>query len=297
MRDRVSIYLLVSIAAVAIAFGQIGCSRKPNQSQSSGEAEMQPIPEPSQSPTPGTDTASPDGSTSPVSPGSSGSSGSGGGGTAQRPSVPNTPPGAGSGRSDSDRASGSVPAPPVEERPAPPPPPRVYVLSAGSTISVWTSNDLSTKTARTGEIFTGTLAKSIVDHDWVVAKQGAPVEGVVVSSDPGGRVKGVASLTVKLKRLTLADGRKVDLMTNSFTKQAKTTHTKDAEKIVGGAGFGALIGAIAGGGKGAAIGAAVGGGAGTGVVLATRGDPAVIQGESQLNFRVNSPIRITKVER
>jgi len=171
------------------------------------------------------------------------------------------------------------------------------VLSAGSTISVWTSNDLSTKTARSGEVFTGTLAKSIVDHDWVIAKQGAPVEGVVVSSDPGGRVQGVASLTVKLKRLTLADGRKVDLMTNSFTKQAKTTHTKDAEKIVGGAGFGALIGAIAGGGKGAAIGAAVGGGAGTGVVLATRGDPAVIQGESQLNFRVNSPIRITKVER
>jgi len=184
--------------------------------------------------------------------------------------------------------------PPVEERPAPP---RVYTLAAGSTISVWTSKDLSTKTAKSGDVFVGTLAKSIVDHDWVIARQGAPVEGVVVNSDPGGRVKGVASLTVKLRRLTMADGRKLELLTSSYTKQAKATHTKDAEKIIGGAGIGAVIGAIAGGGKGAAIGAAAGGGAGTGYVLATRGDPAVIQGESQLTFRVNSPVRITRVER
>jgi hypothetical protein len=101
-------------------------------------------------------------------------------------------------------------------------------------------------------------------------------------------------MTVKLRSLQLADGRTVDLATNSYTKEAKGTKKKDAMKIGIGAGIGAAIGAIAGGGKGAAIGAGAGGGAGTGLVLATRGDPAVIPSESQLTFRLKGPITVTK---
>src|SRR5262245_60975827 len=139
--------------------------------------------------------------------------------------------------------------------PPPPPPPRVFTLSSSTPISIYTTTELSTKTSRAGDTFTGTLARPIVDKDWVVAKDGAPVEGVVLSSDPGGRVKGVASISVALRRLTLADGRHVEISTSAFTQKAKTTKTKDAEKIIGGAGVGALIGALAGGRKGAAIGA------------------------------------------
>src|SRR5262249_38722714 len=149
-------------------------------------------------------------------------------------------------------------------------------LASGRAISVYTSSTLSTKANKTGEPFSANLANAIADGDWLIARKGAPVEGVIVNSDPGGRVKGVASMAVKLNRLTLADGRTVAIATNTFAIKAKTTKKKDATKIGIGAGAGALIGAIAGGGKGAAIGAAAGGAAGTGVVLATRGDPAVI---------------------
>lgn len=185
-------------------------------------------------------------------------------------------------------SSGSPAAPP------PPPPPRVFTLAAGTPISVWTSSTISTKNAKSGDSFTGTLGQPIVDGDWVVAKKGATVSGVVVDADEGGRVKGVASLTLQLTRLTLADGRTVDLDTSKITRQAKTTKKKDAAKVGIGAGVGAAIGAIAGGGKGAAIGAGAGAGAGTGVVLATKGDPAVIASESQLTFRTTSPVKITK---
>jgi hypothetical protein len=161
-------------------------------------------------------------------------------------------------------------------------------------LSVFTESDLSTKNDKSGQRFTASLARPIVDGDWVIAKKGAPVEGTIVSADPGGKVKGVASITVRLESLTLADGRKIDISTSSYTKQAKGTKKKDAAKIGIGAGIGAAIGAIAGGGKGAAIGAGVGGGAGTGAVLATRGDPAVIPSESQLTFRLTSPVKITK---
>ena len=180
---------------------------------------------------------------------------------------------------------------PLEQKP---PPPRTYTIAAGRPISIFTTSTLSTKTNRAGDSFTGTLSSAIVDGDWVVAKRGAAVQGVITGSDPGGKVKGVASLTLVVKRLQLADGRNVEVSTSSFTKAAKTTKKKDALKIGGGAAVGAVIGGIVGGKKGAAVGAGVGGGAGTGVVLATRGDPATIPAETSLTFRLRAPVTIVK---
>ena len=159
---------------------------------------------------------------------------------------------------------------------------------------MFTTTTLSTKTTQSGEKFAATLAEPIVDGDWVIAEEGARVEGVVVDADPGDRVKGVASIAVRLESLTLADGRTVELSTSQYTREAKTTKKKDATKIGVATGIGAAVGAIAGGGKGAAIGAGVGGGAGTGVVLATRGDPAVIPAETRVRFTLKTPITITK---
>jgi hypothetical protein len=191
-------------------------------------------------------------------------------------------------------ASASNPAGSGASAPAPAPTPRVFTIRAGTPITIYTAKTLSTKTDKDGERFIGSLARPIVDDDWVIAKRGAQVEGVVVNSDPGGRVKGRASMTVRLRSLQLADGSMINLASSSYTKVAKGTKKKDAMKIGIGAGIGAAIGALAGGGKGAAIGAGAGGGAGTGLVLATRGDPAVIPSESQLTFRLQSPITVTK---
>jgi len=159
---------------------------------------------------------------------------------------------------------------------------------------VFTTSTISTSAQKSGEAFSAVLAKGIVDGDWVIAKQGARVEGVVVESDPGGKVKGVASMTLALRRLTLADGRTIELDTDTFIQEAKTTKGKDAKKVGIGAGIGAAIGAIAGGGKGAAIGAAVGGGGGAAASLATRGDAAEVASETELKFTLTSPITITE---
>ena len=112
--------------------------------------------------------------------------------------------------------------------------------------------------------------------------------GRVVDSDPGGRVKGVATISVRLTQLRVGD-RNVAIKTGTVARQAKTTKRNDAVKVGIGAGIGAAIGAIAGGGQGAAIGAASGGAAGTGVVLATHGEPAEIAAESVLTFKLTAP--------
>jgi hypothetical protein len=153
---------------------------------------------------------------------------------------------------------------------------------------------LTTERNLPGDSFTATLDKELVVDGFVIAERGARVEGRVVSSDRGGRVRGVSSLQVELARLHLSDGQTVPLQTEGFERRAEPTHNQDAAKVGGGAALGAIIGAIAGGGKGAAIGAGVGGAAGAGDVVATRGKPATLPSETRLTFRLRASVSITE---
>src|SRR5262245_30850386 len=265
MKNRLKIHAVWGFAVVGLLLAQLGCSSKTTENA----ATAQPSPSPSATTNLTSASPTPDATSSAAS----------------------NPGAVASNAAANPAGAGAAPAAPGA---APPPPPRVFTIRAGAPISIYTAKDLSTKTAKDGDLFTASLARPIVDGDWVIAKKGALVQGVVVNSDPGGRVKGRASMTVKLRSLQLADGRTVDLPTSSYTKVAKSTKKKDVMKIGIGAGIGVAIGAIAGGGKGVAIGAGAGGGAGTGLVLATRGDPAVIPSESQLIFRLQGPIIVTK---
>jgi hypothetical protein len=195
---------------------------------------------------------------------------------------------------DPSAATGSTPgsdaAPAKADFPLSQKPPSV-TISAGTPLKIRTETTLSTKSAQTGDTFTATLAEPIMIEGKVVAPRGSQVEGRVVDSDPGGRVKGVATISVRLTQLRVGD-RKVAIETGTIARGAKATKRNDAVKVGIGAGIGAAIGAIAGGGQGAAIGAASGGAAGTGVVLATHGEPAVIGAESVLTFKLTAPVTV-----
>jgi hypothetical protein len=182
--------------------------------------------------------------------------------------------------------SSSTPAPE-----AAPPKPEPVTIGTGTPLKIRTATTLSTKSTKTGDTFTATLAEPIVIDGKVVAPRGAQVSGLVVDSDDGGRVKGVASLSVRLSQLRVGE-HNVAIQTSTIARRARTTKKKDAVKVGIGAGIGAAIGAIAGGGQGAAIGAASGGAAGTGVVLATHGEPAVIGAESVLTFKLTAPMTV-----
>ncbi len=66
-----------------------------------------------------------------------------------------------------------------------------------------------------------------------------------------GRAKGVASISVRLNKVILADGQEVSIAINVYGTSARSTKAKDATRIRIGAGVGDAIGAIAGGGKSA----------------------------------------------
>jgi hypothetical protein len=153
---------------------------------------------------------------------------------------------------------------------------------------------LSTERNLPGDSFTGTLDKELIVDGFVIAERGARVEGRVVASDRGGRVRGVSALQVEIVRLHLSDGQAVPVESEGFERRAEPTHNDDAAKVGGGAALGAIIGAIAGGGKGAAIGAGVGGAAGAGDVLATRGRAATLPSETRVTFRLRTAVTITE---
>lgn len=163
-------------------------------------------------------------------------------------------------------------------------------LPAGTPVEVRTTSTISSKTHAAGTMFTASLERALVSGGRVLAPAGSRVEGMVSAVDAGGKVKGRASLSLRLTSITTADGRTVACETRSYGVVARGTKKKDALKVGIGAGVGAAIGALAGGGKGAAIGAGAGGGAGTGVVLATRGDPAVVPSESRIRFALTRPV-------
>ena len=206
------------------------------------------------------------------------------------------PPASGSEAAPSKPATAPTAAPvaTAASKPAAPPKPAAITVPAGTVIKVRTTHTRSTKTLKNGDGFDAVLDEPLIAGGKELFPKGATVMGEVANSDPGGRVQGVASLSVRLTMLHTADGQMVMISTNPVSVEAKSTKKKDATKVGVGAAVGAAIGAIAGGGKGAGIGAATGAGAGGAVVLATRGDAAEIPSESVLNFSLSSPLTISR---
>jgi len=153
---------------------------------------------------------------------------------------------------------------------------------------------LSSERNAPGDAFLATLDQELVVDGFVIAERGAPVEGRVVASDPGGKTKGVAGIAVELTRLHTSDGQSVAIRTDSFERHAEQRRGDDVQKVAVGAAIGAAVGAVAGGGKGAAIGAGVGGAAGAGDVMLTRGKPATLPSETRIGFRLRSPLTLTE---
>jgi outer membrane lipoprotein SlyB len=172
-----------------------------------------------------------------------------------------------------------------------PPAPKPITVPAGTPIVIRTLAALSTKDAKSGDPFRATLAEPLVIDGVTIAPRGADVEGVIVESDPGGRVKGVAQLSVTLRRIHTAAGE-VEIQTSSYATEAKSGVKKDLTRGAIMTGVGAAIGAIAGGGKGAAVGAGVGAGAGTATAMATRGESATIPAETVLTFQLKAPFTV-----
>ena len=162
-------------------------------------------------------------------------------------------------------------------------------IPAGISVQVRITEKLSSETANVGQQFHGVLASPITANGRTLFPKGANVTGEVVNLERSGRLSTPGELHLTLK--TIRNGGRTYPVSVRTIMVKGDSHTKsNVTKIGGGAGLGALIGAIAGGGKGAAIGAGVGAAAGTGVAAGTGKQPAEVQSEAVLAWTSNAPI-------
>lgn len=169
--------------------------------------------------------------------------------------------------------------------------PREFTVPTGTPLAVRTPRELSTANLSDGSVFDALLENDLVVDGTVLAKAGSRVSGVVVSSDPGGRVKGVAALTVTVRSIA-AEDTTIAVTTDDYSVSAESTAKRDAVRTGVATGIGAVIGGIAGGGSGAAIGAGAGAAAGVGANMATRGAAAVIPAETLITFKLAEPSKV-----
>ncbi len=164
-------------------------------------------------------------------------------------------------------------------------------IPAGTTLTVSLIDPLATDTNSAGDRFLASLSESIVVDGSTLLPKGTKVRGRVIGVEDSGRVKGMASIRLALTDI-MQGNKAIPITTDTFAATAESSTTRDAEIIAGGAGVGAVIGAIAGGKKGAGIGAISGGGAGTGIVLATKGKEIRYSPETRLSFTLANSVQM-----
>jgi hypothetical protein len=164
-------------------------------------------------------------------------------------------------------------------------------IPAGTAISVTLDQSISSKDAKVGQGVAASIAKDVLVNGKVVIPRGSLARLTVVSAQASGRLSTPAKLWLRLSSVAVHD-KTYALSTHLAGRTMGSKEKRDAVAIGGGAGAGALIGAIAGGGKGAAVGALAGGAAGTGGAAVTGKKDVEYPAETRLVFTTKVSVNI-----
>lgn len=164
-------------------------------------------------------------------------------------------------------------------------------IPKGTPVYVRLQQSLTSRTAQTGENFSAVLDEPLDIEGKTVAPSGTPLNGRVVAARESGRLHNAGYLRLTLVSITL-NGKDVPIQTSSLFVQGGSYKKRNFAYIGGGAGGGALIGALVGGGKGALIGSAIGAAGGTTAAYATGKKEVGFAAERRLGFRLMQPLDV-----
>jgi hypothetical protein len=173
------------------------------------------------------------------------------------------------------------------------------IISDNTQIVAALNNNLTTRETHTGDPFTMTVIEPR-------AFAGATIEGYVSRVSRGGRMSGRSEMDLAFERITLPDGRTVEI--SGFLESVRPANggesvridnegggiserdnrsSRTAQRTAIGAAVGAIIGAIVDEGRGAAIGAAIGAAAGAGSVYAEGRDDVELRSGTEMIIRAS----------
>ena len=165
------------------------------------------------------------------------------------------------------------------------------MMPAGTEIQVKLDQSIATDRATSGDPFQASVAAPILIDGKTVIPKNAAVRGRIVSVRESGRLAGVARMRLELQSVEV-DGTEYEIHTSNFARRGGDHKKRNWGFIGGGAGGGALIGALAAGGKGALIGGPIGAGAGIAAATITGKKDFVLPAETLLTFELLDPVSV-----
>src|SRR5271165_6436650 len=190
-------------------------------------------------------------------------------------------------------ASAAPGAPPAANATSGPtqPVPQPLTIPAGTTITVRLQQSLSSASAHPGERFEAVLDQPVVVDERIVLPVGTVVMGHVTVARHSGRLHHPGELGLALDTVSLGQ-RQIPLATGSVVAHGRSHKKRNWGWMGGGAGGGAVIGALAAGGKGALIGAPIGFAAGTTTAFITGKKDVGFGAERRLSFRLRYDVNV-----
>lgn len=185
---------------------------------------------------------------------------------------------------------------PISEAPVTPPPPKPrveeLVIPKDEVLGIKIDQSLSSETASVEDRVSARLSRDVAVDGRTAIPAGTKLEGVVVSVERGGKMRGRAKLGLQFSTLILADGLRVPIETTVIFREGAAPGPEATAKIGASAVVGAAVGAAVGGKKGAAIGSGAGAAGGTAAVMAGGRNEAVFASGAPLTLRLVAPVTI-----
>jgi type IV secretory pathway VirB10-like protein len=192
------------------------------------------------------------------------------------------------------KSSVSKPSASKPATPAPEPAPRTVTVPAGTELALSLATELSTKTAKAGDVVRAELTSDVRVDGKVAIAAGTTVAGQVTNVVSGSnKIGGVPTLGISFDRLELPGGKDVPI-NGEITQQGKSDTARDTVKIVGGAAAGAILGhQIKSGDKGKVLGGLLGGAIGA-VAAQKTGTEVKLPAGTTLSIALAAPVEITR---
>jgi hypothetical protein len=169
----------------------------------------------------------------------------------------------------------------------------IYQLEAGTKIRLQMDNEINSEVSSVNDTFTAQITEPVKVGETIVLEVGTVIEGRVTKVERASSGGKGGSMSVRFETIFFENGVKREIegvLMNEL--KAESVQKTSLLAILGGAGLGALIGALTKTENGALIGAGIGAGAGTGAALVRKGKNVRIKTDEKFEIRLTKQVTL-----